>query len=112
LDKNKEKSAEQPEVAKTEVAVMAAEPVVVKTEGVKFEDAAIIKKKNGEYAIRASYQGVELGMKPIDREPGNRYFLMPEGKEKQAILSAELNSKFGKEIVHSVRQESRSMKIG
>ena len=112
LDKNKEKSAEQTEVAKTEVAVMAAEPMVAKTEGVKFEDAAIIKKKNGEYAIRASYQGVELGMKPIDRETGNRYFLMPEGKEKQAILSAELNSKFGKEIVHSVRQESRSMKIG
>jgi hypothetical protein len=55
---------------------------------------------------------VELGMKPIERETGNRYFLMPEGKEKQAILSAELNSKFGKEIVHSVRQESRSMKIG
>ena len=112
LDKNKEKPVEQPEVAKTEVAVMAAEPAVAKTEGVKFEDAAIIKKKNGEYAIRASYQGVELGMKPIDRETGNRYFIMPEGKEKQAILSAELNSKFGKEIVHSVRQESRSMKIG
>ncbi len=31
LDKNKERSAEQPEVAKTEVAVMAAEPAVAKT---------------------------------------------------------------------------------
>ena len=52
-----------------------------KAQIVSFEDAAIIKKKNGEYAVRASYQGMELGMKPIDKETGMKYFLMPEGFE-------------------------------
>ena len=111
LDKNKDRSADMAVVAKTEVAVIAAEPVAAKTDEVKFEDAAIIKKKNGDYAIRASFQGVELGMKPIDRETGTRYFLMPDGKEKQALLAAELTSKFGKDMALPTRQESRSLKM-
>ncbi len=78
--------------------------------GPKFDNAAIIKKKNGEYAIRASYQGTQLGMKPVDRETGARYFLLPEGGEKQALLAAELRSKYGKEPSSPVRQESRGVK--
>ena len=110
LDKNREKDSVQAEVAKVEL-VKAATMAETKTEEVKFDNAAIIKKRNGEFAIRATYQGTQLGMKPVDRETGTRYFLMPEGKEKQALLAAELTSKYGKELSHAVRQESRSMKM-
>ena len=51
-----------------------------------YEDAAIIKTKNGDYAIRASYNGQSLGMKPIDRETGNKYFALAEGKDRQDYL--------------------------
>jgi len=110
LDKNREKDAVQTEVAKVEL-VKAEIMTETKAEVVKFDNAAIIKKRNGEYAIRASYQGTQLGMKPVDRETGTKYFLMPEGKEKQALLAAELTSKYGKELSQTVRQESRSMKM-
>ena len=39
---------------------------------IAFDNGAIIKTKNGDYAVRASYHGTELGMKPIDRETGAR----------------------------------------
>ena len=110
LDKNREKDAIQAEVTKVEL-VKAETMKETKAEEIKFDNAAIIKKRNGEYAIRASYQGTQLGMKSVDRETGTRYFLMPEGKEKQALLAAELTSKYGKELSHAVRQESRSMKM-
>ena len=93
------------------MAIKAAEPVATKPDEVKFENAAIIKKKNGEYAIRASYMGTELGMKPVDRETGARYFLLTDKKEKQAMLTSVLVAKYGKELSHPVQAENRSLKM-
>jgi hypothetical protein len=78
---------------------------------VDFEDAAIIKKKNGDYAVRASYQGMELGMKTIDRETGIRYMLMPEGKAKSQLLNETLTQNYGKDVLNMGRSESRNLKI-
>lgn len=78
---------------------------------VDFEDAAIIKKKNGDYAVRASYQGMELGMKTIDRETGIRYMLMPEGKAKSQLLNETLTRNYGKDVLNLGRSESRNLKI-
>ena len=78
---------------------------------VNFENGAIIKKKNGEYAIRASYQGVELDMKPIDKETGLKYFQLPEGREKQHLLSATLTNGYRNEVISIGRQETKSLKI-
>ena len=83
-----------------------------KAQIVTFEDAAIIKKKNGEYAVRASYQGMELGMKPIDRETGVRYFLMPEGKEKVKLLTETLSSKYAHDVSNIMNRANRNLKIG
>ena len=83
-----------------------------KAQIVSFEDAAIIKKKNGEYAVRASYQGMELGMKPIDKETGVRYFLMPEGKEKEKLLTETLSSKYAHDVSNIVNRANRNLKIG
>ena len=87
------------------------EDVPDKAEMLNFEDAAIIKKKNGDYAIRASFQGVELDMKTIDKETGMKYFLMPEGREKQNLLSATLTSSYRNEVLNMGRQETKSLKI-
>ena len=87
------------------------EDVPDKAEMLNFEDGAIIKKKNGDYAIRASFQGVELDMKPIDKETGMKYFLMPEGREKQNLLSATLTSSYRNEVLNMGRQETKSLKI-
>lgn len=79
---------------------------------VNFEDGAIIKMKNGDYAVRASYQGMELSMKPIDKETGVRYFMLPEGQEKQYLLNTTLRSSYANDVLDMERQESRSRKIG
>ena len=107
LDKNREQMPTA-EVSKAKVSNSSPEE---EHADVQYDSAAIIKKKNGEYAIRATYQGAELGMKPVDRETGAKYFLMPDGKEKQALLAAELTSKYGKGLAKSERQESHHVKI-
>ena len=82
-----------------------------KGQEVNFEDGAIIKMKNGDYAVRASYQGMELSMKPIDKETGVRYFMLPEGQEKQHLLNTTLRSSYASDVLDMGRQESKSRKI-
>ena len=117
LDKNREpadtrQSVQQ--VATVEVAKADAPKPSTDLEvaDARFDNAAIIKKKNGEYAIRASYMGTELGMKPIDRETGARYFLLTDGKERQAMLVSLLVANYGKEMSLPARAERRSLKMG
>lgn len=78
---------------------------------VVFEDGAIIKKKDGDFAVRASYQGVELGIRPIDREIGARYFLLPEGKEKQQLLSSALNSSYAADVRSLGERRTNKLRI-
>lgn len=106
VDKQKMALGEEPILDRNKVA---KEPNAVM---VDFEEAAIIKKKNGEYAVRASYQGMELGMKEIDRETGMRYMLMPEGKEKTQLLAETLSTKFSQDIIGMEHSAKRNLKIG
>ena len=80
--------------------------------GASFENAAIIKQKNGEFAARASLNGTELEMKPVAREIGVRYFSLPNGKEKERLLTTTLNSNYAHDINNHSRQKERVMKIG
>ena len=80
--------------------------------GASFENAAIIKQKNGEFAARASLNGTELEMKPVAREIGIRYFSLPNGKEKERLLTTTLNSSYAHDINNHSRQKERVMKIG
>ena len=43
-------------------------------EEVPFKNAAIVKTRNGDYAIRASYDGVELGLKKVSKDTAKTYF--------------------------------------
>ena len=78
-DVNKASGMVLEEIDKQKIA-LGEKPLTDKYKGIQnaamtaeYEDAAIIKTKNGDYAIRASYNGQSLGMKPIDRETGNKY---------------------------------------
>ena len=80
-------------------------------ENIAFENGAIIKTKSGDYAVRASYQGMELGMKPIDRETGARYFQLPDGKEKQDLLAQTLSSRFMQDIRNIGQRQSQQVRM-
>ena len=78
---------------------------------IAFDNGAIIKMKSGEYAVRASYQGTELGMKPIDRETGARYFTLPDGKEKQSLLAQTLSSRYMQDVRNLGQRQSQSVRM-
>lgn len=81
---------------------------------VKFDDASIFKMANGKYAVRATFDGQDLGMKPISKVDGVRYELMPAGAVKDQILQDTASRKFVEEI-NTIRkqghQENKGLKI-
>ena len=93
LDKNRNLSAD---TAKDEIA---------------FENASIIKQNDGDYAVRASYQGQDLGLKPIDRNVGILYFSLSEEAEKARLLSHTLEKSFGDVVMAQTQQHAHRMKI-
>ena len=110
LDKNKPKTDDTVELeVEPVVSTWTAAERTVK--GNRPVDAAIIKKKNGEYAVRASFEGTPLGMKLVDKETGKRYFRLAEGQERMALLDIEVKAKFGKEIDGLTRRRTRGMKM-
>ena len=93
LDKNRNLSAD---TAKDEIA---------------FENASIIKQNDGDYAVRASYQRQDLGLKPIDRNVGILYFSLSEEAEKARLLSHTLEKSYGDIILSQGQRRSHGMKI-
>ena len=103
---------DQQKIAIGETPILGIKDAKLEEVGPKFENAAIVKQKNGEFAARATIKGTELEMKPVAREIGIRYFSLPEGKEKQRLLSSTLNSSYASEINSISKQRERAIKIG
>ena len=103
---------DQQKIAIGETPILGMKDAKLEDVGPKFENAAIVKQKNGEFAARATIKGTELEMKPVAREIGIRYFSLPEGKEKQRLLSSTLNSSYASEINSISKQRERAIKIG
>ena len=103
---------DQQKIAIGETPILGMKDAKLEAVGPKFENAAIVKQKNGEFAARATIKGTELEMKPVAREIGIRYFSLPEGKEKQRLLSSTLNSSYASEINSISKQRERAIKIG
>jgi antirestriction protein ArdC len=76
----------------------------------KFDDAAIIKKMDGGYAVRASFEGKDLGMKNIPKIDGVRYELMPAGAVKDQILHDTVARKFVNEVREIRKQQAEQHK--
>ena len=103
---------DQQKIAIGETPILGMKDAKLEAVGPKFENAAIVKQKNGEFAARATVKGTELEMKPVAREIGIRYFSLPEGREKQRLLSSTLNSSYASEINSISKQRERAIKIG
>lgn len=117
-DVNKASGMVLEEIDKQKIA-LGEKPLTDKYKGIQnaamtaeYEDAAIIKTKNGGYAIRASYNGQPLGMKPIDRETGNKYFALAEGKDRQDYLHQTAARIYAIDLFVPSKEKTQSLKVG
>lgn len=99
-------------IALGETPVLGRKAEQVEAVGPKLENGAIIKQRNGEFAARASFDGVDLGIKPVGHEIGVRYFSLPDGKEKERLLATTLNSSYAHEIGRLSHQRERTLSVG
>ena len=103
VDKQRLALDEQPYLAKND-------PLMPTGEEVPFKNAAIVKTRSGDYAIHASYDGVELGLKPVGKGTAKTYFQLTDLKDKQAFLHLTAQKTYGPELASL--QQSRQEKAG
>lgn len=84
---------EQPYLAKND-PWLPSDP----NEEVPFRNAAIFKTRSGDYAIRASYDGVDLGIKPIEKSTARTYFQLTDVKDKESFLNMTARKQYESEI--------------
>ena len=78
VDKQRLALGEQPYLAKNDpLAPLDA------GEEVPFKNAAIVKTRSGDYAIRASYDGVELGLKKVSKDTAKTFFQLTDMKDRR-----------------------------
>lgn len=82
-------------------------------EEIPFKNAAIIKTRSGDYAIRASYDGVDLGLKPIEKSTARTYFQLTDMKDKEAFLNMTARKQYHSEIagIGKSVEKSKSLSI-
>ena len=97
---------EQPYLAKNDPWVPPLEDEIC-----PFKNASIVKTRSGDFAIRASYNGVDLGMKPIERSTARMYFQLTDEREKHAFLGSTIRKHYGSEIAGIERKASKSLSI-
>ncbi|WP_305156742.1 zincin-like metallopeptidase domain-containing protein, partial [uncultured Duncaniella sp.] len=76
-----------------------------------FKNAAIIKTRSGDFAVRASYNGIDLGMKPIERSTARMYFQLTDQREKDIFLGSTIRKNYESEIAGIDRRASKSLSI-
>ena len=97
---------EQPYLAKNDPWVPAPEDEIC-----PFKNASIVKTRSGDFAIRASYNGVDLGMKPIERSTARMYFQLTDRREKDIFLGSTIRKHYESEIVGIDRKASKSLSM-
>ena len=75
----------------------------------KFDSASIYKRLDGGYAVRATFEGQDLGMKPISKITGIRYEMMPTGALKDQMLHDTVARKFAGEV-REIREQKQQNK--
>lgn len=105
VDKQRLALGEQPYLAKNDpFAPMGAD------EEVPFKNAAIIKTRSGDYAIRASYDGVELGLKKVTKDTAKTFFQLTDQKDKTAFLNMTARKTYEPEL--TVMRRSQKVSSG
>lgn len=82
------------------------------SEEVPFKDASIFKLRNGNYAVRASYNGVDLGIKKIESNVATLYFSLDRTEDKQRLLTQTLNKSFENVLPKVGVSKEQQLKIG
>ena len=78
VDKQRLALGEQPYLAKNDpLTSMSAD------QEKSFRNAAIVKTRSGDYAIRASYDGVELGLKKVSKETAKHSSSLRTGRTRR-----------------------------
>ncbi len=106
VDKQRLALGEQPYLAKND-PWLPPDP----NEEIPFKNAAIIKTRSGDYAIRASYDGVDLGLKPIEKSTARTYFQLTDMKDKEAFLNMTARKQYHSEIASLGKSASNSLRI-
>ncbi len=101
VDKQRLALGEQPYLAKND-------PQQPLGEEVPFKNAAIVKTRGGDYAIRASYDGVELGLKPVTKNTAKTYFQLTDIKDKAEFLHLTAKKAFEPELARMSLSKNRS----
>ena len=101
---------------------LGAQPYLIKNdplapmdpnEEIPFKNAAIVKTRDGGYAVRASFEGQETGMKPIGKSTARTYFQLTDMRDKEAFLSMTVRKHFESEIslLSRANGKSKSMSL-
>ena len=108
VDKQRVALGEQPYLAKND-PWQPMDP----NEEIPFKNAAIIKTRSGDYAIRASYDGVDLGMKPIEKSTARTFFQLTDMRDKEAFLNMTARKHYQSEIagIGKSMEKSKSLSI-
>ena len=108
VDKQRLALGEDPYLAKNN-PLLPLDP----NEEVPFKNAAIVKTRSGDYAIRASYDGVELGLKKVTKNTARAYFQLTDMNDKNAFLNITARKTYEPElaVMRQARQESSQLKI-
>ena len=107
VDKQRLALGEQPYLAKNDpLAPVSAD------EEMPFRNAAIVKTRSGDYAIRASYDGVELGLKKVSRETAKTFFQLTDWKDKEAFLNMTARKTYEPEITMMCRSRNAGTGLG
>lgn len=102
VDKQRLALGEQPYLAKNDPFQTLPE------EDIPFKNAAIIKTRSGDYAIRASYDGVELGLKPVSKQTAKTFFQLTDMKDKAAFLSMTARKTYEPELARMSQTNKQS----
>ena len=108
VDKQRLALGEQPYLAKN-APFLPLDP----NEEVPFKNAAIVKTRSGDYAIRASYDGVELGLKKVTKDTARTYFQLTDMKDRNAFLNMTARKTYEPElaVMRHTRTENRGIRI-
>lgn len=108
VDKQRLALGEQPYLAKNDPFLP-----LYPNEEIPFKNAAIVKTRSGDYAIRASYDGVELGLKKVTKDTARTYFQLTDMKDKNAFLNMTARKTYEPElaVMRHTRTENRGIRI-
>ena len=106
VDKQRLALGEQPYLAKND-PWLPPDP----NEEIPFKNTAILKTRSGDYMIRASYGGVDLGMKPIEKSTAKTYFQLTDIKDKESFLHMTARKHYQSEIAGLGKSVSKSLSL-